>query len=60
VRTRVRNSRGDVSRSMGWRDRSGAKRQTVTREKLRSQKSKHHSGITSKMLASHQMHGQGV
>jgi hypothetical protein len=30
----------------------------ITREKLRSQKSKHHSGITSKMLTSHQMHEQ--
>jgi hypothetical protein len=33
VRTRVQNSRGDVSRSMSWRDKSGAKRQAVTREK---------------------------
>jgi hypothetical protein len=27
ARTRVQNSRGDVSRSMGWRVKSGAKRQ---------------------------------
>jgi hypothetical protein len=28
ARTRVQNSRGDVSRSMGWHVKSGAKRQT--------------------------------
>jgi hypothetical protein len=32
----------------------------ITQEKLESQKSKHHSGITSKMLRSHQMHEQSV
>jgi hypothetical protein len=60
ARTRVQNSRGDVSRSMGWHDKSGAKRQAVTREKLRSHKSTHNSSITSKMSVSRQMHEQNM
>jgi hypothetical protein len=32
----------------------------ITQKKLRSRKSKHHSGFTSKMLASHQMHEQSM
>jgi hypothetical protein len=55
VRTRVRNSRGYVSRSMGWLDKSGAKHQTVTRK---SGDRKHHSSITSKMPASRQVRKQ--
>ena len=60
ARTRVQNSRGDISRSMGWRDKSGAKRQAITREKLRSHKSTHNSGFTSKMSVSRQMHKQNM
>jgi hypothetical protein len=55
ARTRVWNSRGYVSRSMCWLDKSGAKCQTVTQK---SGDRKHHSGITSKMPASHQMRKQ--
>ena len=55
ARTRVQNSRGYVSISMGWLDKSGAKCQTVTQK---SGDRKHHSGITSKMPASHQMRKQ--
>jgi hypothetical protein len=42
VRTRVQNSRGYISRSMGWLDKSCARCQTVTRK---SGDRKHHSGI---------------
>jgi hypothetical protein len=57
ARTRVQNSRGYVSRSMGWLDKSGAKRQAVTRK---SGDRKHHSGITSKMSVSRQMCKQNM
>jgi hypothetical protein len=57
ARTRVWNSRGYISRSIGWLDKSGEKRQTVTQK---SGDRKHHSGITSKMSASHQMRKQNV
>jgi hypothetical protein len=33
ARARVRNSKGYISRSMGWRDKSGAKCEAVTRKK---------------------------
>jgi hypothetical protein len=57
ARTRVRNSRGYVSRSMGWLDKSGAKRQAITRK---SGERKHHSGITSKIPVSRQMRKQNM
>jgi hypothetical protein len=60
ARTRVQNSRGtsaEVWVGMMSRAQSG---RPITREKLRSHKSKHHSGITSKMLTSHQMHEQSM
>jgi acetolactate synthase small subunit len=55
VKTRVRNSRGYVSRSMGWLDKLGAKCQTITQK---SGDHKHHSSITSKILASRQVREQ--
>jgi hypothetical protein len=60
VRTRVQNSRGastEVWVGMLSRAQSG---RPITQEKLGSQKNKHHLGITSKMLMSHQMHEQSV
>jgi hypothetical protein len=54
-RTRVQNASGmsaEIWVGVLSRAQSG---RLMTREKLRSQKSKHHSGITSKMLMNHQM-----
>jgi hypothetical protein len=57
ARIRVWNSRGYVSKSMGWLDKSGAKRQAVTQK---SGDRKHHLGITSKMPANRQMRKQNM
>jgi hypothetical protein len=60
VRTRVQNSRGTSAEVwVGVLSQAQSSR-PITREKLGSQESKHHSGITSKMLLSHQMHEQSV